>query len=300
MLTSIGHEHPLEWLARGISVFPCKADKTPDVQARLWYVTHLPTSAAVRGWARNHVAYGVVTGWRNLVVMDFDDLALYGAWCEWAAAENLEAALVGAHTYQVLTARGVHVYVYSDVQPRQMHMQGFDLQARGAYVIGEGSTHPTGAEYRALNPGAPLVQVANVLTLLPPFLQPKQPTESQRRVPILAAVVRIPTMTPQEALDHVLTGGELLELAKSPNTARIWEMLNIPRAQIRDSGPGYGMARCPLHDDEHPSLSVDFTTNRVSCQAGCTGAHGWSNLDAWMYATGIRDHMRAAHALTGR
>jgi len=305
MLASIDAHHPLEWLARGISVFPCKADKTPDVSSRLWYATHLPTEAAVRGWARNHVAYGIVTGWHGLVVLDFDDLALWSQWRTWAAAENLEASYVAECSYQVATARGVHVYVYSDRQPRQMHMQGFDLQSRGAYVIGAGSRHPTGAVYQALNPGAPIVRVADVMRLLPPNLRPKQPAATGRDSPILASTVRIPTVasigsvTALDALAHALTGRELLELAKSPETARIWEMLGIPRAEIRDSGPNYGMARCPLHDDEHPSLSVDFATNRVSCQAGCTGAHGWSNLDVVMHARHV-DIMTAAHVLTGR
>ena len=45
--------------------------------------------------------------------------------------------------------------------------------------------------------------------------------------------------------------------------------------RVRETGPGRWLARCPAHDDRHPSLSIRETedgTILIKCWAGCSAA----------------------------
>ena len=292
----------LQWLTSGTAVFPVNwQDKTPALTSWKWLQKRLPAEAQVRAWMRAARAYAVVSGWNNLAVIDFDRAELYSQWRSWGNLENAQAGKVGAQTYTVKTARGWHVYLRTEKETQGRHWEGVDLQAGGLYVLGERSLHPTGCLYVSPNPDAPIMVVDDVLRLLPSWLKPKA---AQEAVPVTytspCCVLPNRASIENTALDpdNPMTAAQLLDLAK--RAVPVWELLGIAESEIRKTGPHHGMAHCPLHDDAHVSLSVDFERNRVACLAGCTGRHGWSTLDAYMWRTGQRDLMRAAHELTGR
>jgi hypothetical protein len=72
----------------------------------------------------------------------------------------------------------------------------------------------------------------------------------------------------------------------SSATARLLERLE----GVKAAGPGRWYARCPAHEDRHPSLSVAearaFAGAVVHCKAGCStvdvcGALGWTLRDLY-------------------
>jgi len=93
--------------------------------------------------------YGLLCGERSarLCVIDFDNLE---AWEEWRLTAPAEAK----ETLTIASARGVHLYVTINELPAhklKMAQGGGDVLTTGAYVVGPGSIHPSGATYRVTN-----------------------------------------------------------------------------------------------------------------------------------------------------
>lgn len=290
-------EHALTWLSQGHPVVPIRPGTKEAACYWRQYQHTLPSQGQVRKWFEHgpYQAYGLILGRFGLTVLDFDNLALYLDWREWARGANAASLIVSEAGYQVTTGRGVHVYVLAQEEVRTRAFIGFDLKANG-YVLGEESLHPMGATYTAMGNDR-LILPVHVSDLLPPFLEEKGAPLSLTRQPTSQRVM--PSKGKGDALSqaqHALSWEERKARAKA---VPAWEVLGIPRSTIRDTGPGKGVCCCPMHDDEHPSLSCDLLTGRVSCLAGCTGRHGWDGLDAyqWLYRCDFRT---AVMALTGR
>lgn len=82
-------------------------------------------------------------------------------------------------------------------------------------------------------------------------------------------------------------GGKELSIAVAPRGSPIHKVLTLLQG-VRQTGQSRWMARCPAHEDRHPSLSIaEGKDGRVLiyCQAGCPTAQvlkaidlGWSDL----------------------
>lgn len=236
----------LQWLERGVSVIPCRSDKTP---AFPWkhFQTHLPTESQVRAWCAQWPSYGVICGWQGLHVIDFDNLDLYERW---------DSPL--KQSYSVLTARGMHVYIFSGRSWRTLHLAGIDMLGARAYVIGAESVHPTGAIYTAND--MPIMRVAGLEAVAGGLLS--------------IAGGKAPPPPTTEHLPQTSTGSTIAAVKAN---VRACDLLKSP---IMATGPGWGMTNCPLHDDRHPSLAVNFRTGDVRCLAGCGGGR-------WLDAIGL-------------
>lgn len=158
----------LHWQAMGIATIPIQArSKQPALPRWKPYQTELPTRAALTTWFHPGLArnYAVVMGWQNLTVIDFDMAGAYEAWVTWAMAQGGIAEAIACHTYTVLTARGAHVYITTEDRGRKVFDAG-DVKQTG-YVLGAGSTHPSGATYTALDAGAPILPVDDLAAVFP-------------------------------------------------------------------------------------------------------------------------------------
>lgn len=282
------------WRDMGIGTLPLMGrSKLPD-GAALWDVglsgwAPLQTVLPARGWLdrwwgngsqRN---LGVICGWQGLTVIDFDDLGAYSEWAQWAH-EMGGSAEAASCSYSVLTQRpGVHVYVFVDL-PASCGKGGakVDVKARGGYVAGAGSVHPSGGVYTALNPGATIVRVSRLADVLPHTTY----TES-------TAVERItPAPLPAISDDPWHTANNARALGSDP----LHRVLDRVKAadlvgEVHPSGAGWGIALCPLHDDHSPSLAVNLRTGDVKCLAGCAGGRWLDSvgLTAAMYGVTMRD-----------
>ncbi len=88
-----------EWLAKGISVFPIPwRSKTPR---RAWaqYQERLPERDELKRWfARpTPINYGIITGWKNLAVIDFDSFDVFWCWRAWASKDPIASKLVNSY-----------------------------------------------------------------------------------------------------------------------------------------------------------------------------------------------------------
>lgn len=256
----------LEWLSLGVSTVPCvRGCKTPAIQ---WgrYQRQLPTLRDLAFWYARPRNLAVLCG-RGLVVLDFDDLAVYDT----VMTQNHELAELAERTYKVLTSRGVHVYLFVDEPVRTQHLGGLDVIGSGGYVIGAGSVHPSGALYTALGDKTDIQRVAVVPAILSnPAFWRSDP-----------ALLSITTATATRTRDLDVLDNPPAELGYDPlgrvlARFRASDFLTTP---ITPSGPGWGLALCPLHDDHNPSLLVNLGngafSGNVKCLAGC-------NQGKWM------------------
>ena len=98
------------YLRAGLAVIPLWPDKrkNPKLKSYSQYTERLPTAAEWERWLTNwpDCNVGLITGyWRNMVALDFDDMAAFQAWNKSNASFTQSQA-----TWIVRTGRGVHVW----------------------------------------------------------------------------------------------------------------------------------------------------------------------------------------------
>jgi len=212
-------------------------------------------------------------GWQNLVVVDFDNMDAYQTWRQ---VEDIQ-------TYEVKTARGMHVYFQIQEPVNNSHSDLLDIKAHG-YVLIPPSIHPSGYEYREFNQN-PIAKIERLTDILPAALIPAPPIPTEfKPIPVsnsvcsgdLWAAIDNPVNLNEDVLKKIRERVSLLDLVSGA---------------VPTGGHGrWYTALCPFHDDHHPSFWID--TQRGIC--GCRSCqmlpmdsinfyarlHGLSNRDA--------------------
>lgn len=255
-----------EWTNNGIAVIPIAyRGKRPTVATWREFQKRLPTADEIRRWfADRFHNLAIVTGWRGLVVLDFDQRPAYELWRDWSR----EAAPQARFSCTVETSRGVHVYLFVDEPVATMKAGIIDIKAAGGYVLAPPSIHPTGKPYRRLS-DAPILRVDRLAAVMPAALlalaQPITPPRIERPTPAVNPwqAAMTPIYPPSDELADRLACYNILDL--------------FPAAVYRN---GRWWACCPLHDDRHPSVSIDADGRRARCWAGCL----WGDYADWYAA----------------
>lgn len=281
----------LSWLANGFSIIPIGyRSKRPDFRAlrETGYVDAAgkpvweplkdqpPSIEATRQWFSRPCNLGVVTGYRNLVVVDFDVREAYNAWLSWANTEGGAVAEIGASTYRVVSARGMHIYLITEEPVESWSFPGvLDVKGKWGYVLAPPSVHPSGHEYAGF--GATIMRVRRLSDVLP--FAPAAEIEASGITPI--------TYTdPWEAADRAVECGGPGSIATIKATVRYEDII---RPVCQDSGGSW--ARCPLHSDWNPSLRI-YSDGHFHCFQ--CGAHGdVIDLYALMHNVTNREAMAA-------
>jgi len=269
------------WTNQSAVTFPI-VEKKPAVSTWREYQPggRLPTERELRAWfgsCRPGQGLAVVTGWRGLVVLDFDDLTVWNRWTQWATAV--------ARSYTVMTPRpGAHVYLFVDEPVRNSpfyiddrHVG--DVRGRGGYVVAPPSVRADGA-YLPLHADGGLLRVARLADVLP---------EARLRPPPLARPLSKQGGggvgdDPPTVASNVRPGPGFDPLHRVKAAVRACDLL--PDGW-RPSGNGYGLARCPLHDDQHPSLLINLATGDVKCAAGCAGGRWLDSIGLYQRMAGV-------------
>jgi len=160
----------LQWHEAGIACIPILAhSKSPALDSWRPYQLRLPRSTELEAWFA-HSGYGiaVVTGWRDLVIVDFDDLWTYSTWIAGLGDDLLAVVL---STMRVTTARGIHVYLYTS-EAHNAKLDGIDVKARGGYCLTAPTIHPSGARYVSIGGIGNIKTVKSIKTLLPQMPEP--------------------------------------------------------------------------------------------------------------------------------
>jgi hypothetical protein len=242
----------------GIAVIPVRyKDKRPSVA---WekYKTELPTRDDLASWFSRPTNYGVMCGWQSLIVLDFDDLAEYQQWVHWCRVNKIRI-----NTLQVLSSRGVHVYLRQANAGRNKKVGKIDIKTTG-YVLGPGSIHPSGAEYRAIRDTMMFPLIQTLSDVLPAHLL-TQYTEHTPGV----VVPQVQTSAVSDPWQVVNTPGvpsrSLVEKIKA--TYHVEDFFGDKQST---GGSRWYLTRCPLHEDSSPSMWIDVAHQLVGCFAGCT------------------------------
>lgn len=256
------------WIELGIAVIPVVyRDKRPDSRLlpdHKWdiYQSKLPTYTELAKWfgSRFH-NLGIVTGWRNLVVIDFDDHTQYVKWQLWLARRP-GIGRIADLALQVRTARGVHVYFMTQIPAQNAKLDGIDVKARNGYVLGAGSVHPTGAVYSIMSGRFPAL-IESLSDVLPADLLVTHTEYSD--VVNAGALPVVSVDDPWHAAENVFNPSEDL-IMQLKRRYRIEHFLKIDDRSNRR----WLMTRCPFHDDASPSFWVDSARQLCGCFAGCT------------------------------
>jgi len=257
----------LDWLHQGIAPIPILyKNKRPDANLlplkydedgnliyldngkpkHTWepYQKRLPTEEEIKRWFSTRHNLAIITGWQNLVVVDFDDFIVYN---DWQKDSSLPA------TYSVLTTRGVHCYFFLKNPVSGFMLPGIDVKAGGGYVLVPPSIHPSGTAYTALDKSTPILSVDGIGDILD-----------------IPSIVQIAKPKPIRGNGR----GDLVSRIK-----RSYPILDFfPDA--KKSGDGWYVTRCPYHDDKNPSFWIDAKRDLCGCFAGCTKLP-WDVIDLW-------------------
>jgi len=250
------------WQKLGIATIPIRyKDKRPELKSWQEFQKRLPTNTELSKWFSGPFHnLGVVVGWNNLVVIDFDSDIEYARWQLWIARRSVYRWI--RQTLQVKTARGVHVYVTTAQPAQNAKLPGIDIKAVGGYVLSPPSVHPSGPVYTQFGGDLP-VRIEALSDILPAELlaahtqQPKTVTPA----PVPVVISDDPWSHAEYTLDP---DRDLIEQIKE--RYRIEQF--FPRMRSRDGR--WHMANCPFHDDTSPSMWVDTERQLCGCFAGCT------------------------------
>jgi hypothetical protein len=261
-MTRSVYEWAVEFVSLGIAVFPVGyRSKRPKL---CWeqYRQKLPGTSDLRRWFQGGSLhnYAVVAGWQDLLVLDFDDLQKYYVWNLWALEQPKDspAERAAGLAFRVRTARGMHVYLQVPGRVPNAHIDGLDIKKNG-YVLGPGSTHPSGAFYTARGAELCIPQIPALDDVLPPawldeLRQPPEPQLSST----YAHADALPD--PFELASHPLRR-DLDLVTQIRERHRLQDYLK----NLKRSGQGWYMAACPFHDDRHPSFWVDDRRQIGNC-----------------------------------
>lgn len=250
-----------EFYQRGISVIPlAPREKIPDkfaLPTGHWepYQFTPNTEYELNRWFSNPRNYGVVCGWQNLTVLDFDDWATYNRWAAWALKASPLARSTADNAFRVTTSRGVHLYVILPLD-RNRKLPGLDIKTHG-YVVGPGCIHPSGAIYEPMNemvfPYVPalgdILPAEWIATTAPENIELRLPKIHERD--LWAAV----NAGVNEGKDLIQTIRERFPIESF-----------FVNKKSSDGGKGrWWMTRCPFHDDHKPSMWIDVERGICQC-----------------------------------
>lgn len=256
-------EHAKQFLSNGIAVIPLRhRGKEPQSNfiGGTWerYKTILPTAGDLLRWlGSSWQNYGVIAGWKNLCVIDFDNQEAFDLWLGYYTEYLLRVYTV--LPYIVKTSRGAHVYISYPAGGSNQKRRGVDVKFHG-YVVGPDSIHPSGFVYKAMS-DFHLIEIYSFDTLLPlelfPLIAETKPTCN------IAVPPLTPSHTEYSAFDIAsgFSGEDLI--AKVKRAARIESFFTSVQKTSAD-GRWY-VTLCPFHDDHNPSMWIDIRRQLCGC-----------------------------------
>lgn len=244
------YQNAKAFVDRGIAIFPVSfRAKTPAVKSWEFYKINLPTAGDLLQWfpceQRN---YAVVLGWQRVACLDFDDMDAFYQWQLWTL-DNTKALDTA---YMSKTRRGVHVVFSLLENLPNMKLEGIDFKTSG-YIVGAGSTHPSGHVYQSLRPlHFPIIErLSDVL----PAEMIKHAIDDAQNVQPVNRQQRTPAVSLFDEIENPIIGDNLspLDIALSRYPIESF----FPGAKV--NARGFGSVNCLFHSPDNTSawFSVD-------------------------------------------
>ncbi len=236
----------------GFSVIPVwLKSKRPKIK---WseFQHRQPTDIELQRWFRSPCNGAAVTGYNNLVVIDFDTMQEYLSWHLWCLEQEGFPAYVAATAFRVLTRRGMHIYLRSKNKIGNKHFGSVDIKGWGGLVTLPGSIHPSGYVYRAFSTDL----ILPIFTELSDIL-PKEVLD--RQVQVDYAAPDYSDVDPLQYIDVPVSHGANLEAIK-----QVWRLEEF-FPEVAKSGDHWAITKCPFHDDQSPSFWIDISRQLCGC-----------------------------------
>lgn len=181
--------------------------------------------------------YGVIGGYSNLFIIDFDDVEI-----------QKKIAPLLPKTFSIKTGGGgLHLYYFSKTTPKSYKIKDsektlIDIQGEGKMVVGPGSIHPNGNEYK-------IVEDCEIASFDINSLKSLLTSELRR------------DFLPNEWFlsEEVSASNNVVDLIKS--VVKIEDIIDVKNNPMK----------CPFHTDNNPSFSVFNNGTSWNCFAGCGG-----------------------------
>jgi hypothetical protein len=142
-------EAALMLIAEGVSVIPLQPrSKVPALPSWKEYQERIADEATVRGWFDNDrgLNYGIVCGAvsGNLTGLDSDNPAKADPWLVkyGSIIDGCPVVQTGRESF------GLHIYMRTTIPVSCGKNELFDIKGEGGYLVGPGSTHPSGKLYK--------------------------------------------------------------------------------------------------------------------------------------------------------
>lgn len=266
-----------KWINMGIAVIPVRyRDKRPSANLLpdgKWepFKTRLPVDTELQMWFSSSLHnIGLVVGWKNLVVIDFDNMDTYNKWQFWTIRKGGYTQQAAERTYQVQTARGMHIYVYTANREVNRKLDGVDIKAQNGYVLIPPSVHPSGHVYQAVNPASPILSIEALSDILPADLLASGARNTEFSNPGIAAIISSNSINiddPWARADNPLDSSrDLIQQIRERHNILDW----FPDAVKTSRDARWWKAQCPFHEDKNPSFWIDVKRGICGCFGGCT------------------------------
>lgn len=269
----------LEWYASGLTVIPVKShSKKPfaDFKWSTWQKIKAPLGI-IAHWFNYYtdcniaILCGAIN--KNLVIIDFDTMLSYATWLTETDSQYHK-------THIVKSARGYHVYFFVKHLPtKSIILPDIDVKTSG-YCLIPPSTHPSGIQYTILSDKA-IMSIDSLDDVLP--LRCLEGGGD--------SIVDTPTSTPPHSRQCTTTlyNGVISDIKSRID---ILSALGLSQPDVVKNGQR-DFVKCPLHNDNDPSLDVDLQTNRCYCYSPVCVLHTQHGSD-------VVDVYQAKHNLSQR
>lgn len=244
------------WQEKGVATLPIRyKDKRPEVKSWAEYTERMPTAEELNRWyITPYHNIGVITGWKNLCILDFDNVRKYEEWCGWAEQESIAAYTVLLTSRIVMSARGVHLYFYTREKGKNYKLDSVDVLCDRKYALTAPSIHPSGVQYAVLQDLTP-ARIDRVEQMIP-----REWLETYEE-----KLMRQAAEQPAAGRRQPVSGDSIIGKIKQHYRIEDFFPDAIP------SGSGWCKVRCPLHDDKHPSAGINLEQQIFTCFNHCYG-----------------------------
>jgi hypothetical protein len=256
---------------RGVPVVPCYPGAKHFKKGFGPYLSHARSQLDLYSWLEEEDCnYALLTGHSGLIVLDFDDTAIYTSWA--ASSGDL------GKTFTVSTSRGYHVYFFAD-DLRSWKGDGLEVMGNGKAVIGPHSIHPSGAVYYPLN--SPVIKDINSPLDFPSL-------EYLVSRPVLPDPPKNP---PKRFVSPHLSGSSVKMIKLSWPVLEAFQLVQPETFKSLEGDGAWRTGLCPFHADENPSLWINTDRNIWGCHA-CQAHGDVINLVAMTYKLPVRDAIK--------
>lgn len=240
----------MAWRETGVSCVPCfPHSKTPMLTKWLELELTLPEPGAIRRWFRSGLAnIAVISGTGLLQILDFDNPEKYRQWA--IRAGEL------ANTLTETTGRGVHCFFKVDQPESKVFQECEAFGLPGHLCTTYPSIHPNGSFYQFISHTGGVIldvtkpQLFSLLSETPGHHNP-------------GPVTPVPTQTGAPGTDLVSRIKAAYPLLK---------YLQEIGVELKPTGSGFYLGKCPLHNDKKPSMWVQASRQIWGCyNPGCPG-----------------------------